>query len=264
MPSDRTDVQEAPQSRRRICQVCGKEFVVAKSSHVGRSCSKEHASILLSAAAKGRVQSEETKLKRAASIRAIRADPERNAAWTAAAAAGLGKWHENPENAARFSERSSARMKKRHADPEWQAVRNERSSRTMKRNWEKHRDAYVAAAVERYASGGGLADESVIERKIEGARWIMTKAQAALRSETSYEETFARVQARLRDEDPYAGSSDADYADYLQELGRRTTADAECREIADPFLSAAIPRIAAEWRSLRGSRDAAYARRTGG
>ena len=197
----------------------------------------------------GRKQSPETIAKRAASIAAWRAaNPEANAARQAKCAAKLKAFTKTPE----FAAQSSERMKRRHADPEWQKVRDARSSRTMKANWQKHRDAFTAAAVERYgrniALGVGINSSEVEARKRIASKWIMTNAMAALHAETDFDEVWNDVLARLRREIPYDGPLEgSDYMDYLAKLGKLVTADPAIRELSDGFMATAIPRFAEQW-----------------
>lgn len=239
--------------RQRVCVICGAEFVVRNASIIGRACSKPCASAHQSRIQSGRIVSDETRAKRSASLKAKHADPEFAAKWRAKNAAAVAAWHSNPDNATAFAKRSSERMKKRHGDPEWQKVRNERSSRTMKKNWETYRDLFTAQSAERYIRnielGRGINTGEAEAKKRTAAKWIMKQAQAALHTETDYNEVYAAVQAKLRREIPYDGpQGTADYFDYLRKLGSLVTNSPECREIADGFLSTAIPRFAEEWR----------------
>ncbi len=257
MPTPDHIRQASLAKRRRVCVVCGATFHVKSADRIGRACSPEHLRVHRSRIAEGRTQSIETRRKRSESLRNARADPERNARWTAAAAEGSRRWHADDDNATAFAQSSSERMKRRHADPDWQKVRDERSSRTMKANWDKHRDAYVRAACDRYARGVGINTAESERRKVLAARWIMKHAQDALHTETDYDEVFARVQRQLRTETPYHEATHGDYQDYSRALGTRVANSPECREIADGFLSEAIPRFAAEWKAAKTSRETA-------
>lgn len=256
MPTPDWIKQAALAKRQRICVICGAHFVVPKNDRPGKTCSAGCLSALRADNSSGRNQRPETVAKRAATLKAIRADPARNEAWKKNAAAGLAKWLAAPANAEALARRSSERMKQRHTDPEFQKRRNERSSRVMKENWQQHHDKFAAMAGERYAeseaAGTGINSAEAKARKALAAKWIMTKAQEALHTETDYNAAYADVQARLRREFPYDGPSEAaDYYEYCQMIGRLTANHPELRAIADPFMSAAIPRFAAEWRALR-------------
>jgi hypothetical protein len=246
-------VKEASRKKReRTCVICGAQFLVKKSSHKGATCSKPCLSEYWRRAKTGLEQSKATKAKRSQALKAFRADPDRNAKWTEAAAAGAAKWHSAPDNAEAFAKRSSDRMKRRHADPDWQKVRDERSSRTMKANWERHRDSFVASSVERYARGEGFNSEEAKQKKAEANKWIMTKAQEALHSETDIDVVFMEVQERLRREMPYDGPLEtSDYYDYLKKLGTAVANSQEIRGLADTFMAEAIPRFAAQWQTMR-------------
>lgn len=205
----------------------------------------------------GRIQSQETIRKRSESLRAARADPDRNARWNAAVAAGIRRWHADEDNARAFAKRGSDRMKRLHADPEWQKIRDERSTRTMKANWDKHRDAYVRAACEKYARGVGINTEESERRRVAAARWIMKRSVEALHDETDYDEVFTQVQHRLRAEMPYDELVHGDYRDYSRELGTKVVNSAECRAIADAFMSLAITRFSAEWQAAKRTDESA-------
>ncbi len=125
----------------------------------------------------------------------------------------------------------------------------------MKANWEKHREAFTQQSIERYArmkaEGSGLLSEQAEARKREAAAWIMKKAARALHAETNYNEVYAEAQARIREEQPFNHSDD--YYEYLKWLGHETVNSPECRELADSFMSDAIPRFASAWRKKRGA-----------
>jgi hypothetical protein len=253
MPTPERIKAASLEKRRRICVICGTVFLVKKTSDVGKTCSKPCHSTHNAKVRTGRKQSAETIARRSQSLRAARADPERNAAWNAAVAKGIAAWHDNPANAAEFAKRASDRMKLRHQEPDFQKRRDERSSRTMKATWKKNRDKFIAQAVSRYLrhreNGQGLWDSETIARKNEAAQWIMKRAQEAMHAETEYNAVFAEVQEQLRRETPYDGPQGAgDYLEYCQKIGTATVNDPRCRAIADAFMSEAIPRFSAEWR----------------
>jgi len=245
--------------RKRICAICGTHFLVKKADRKGVTCSRECSSKHINQRQRGRKASPETREKISAALKAVWGDPERSAKWTAAVAAGARNWHADPDNAAAFAKRSSERMKRRHADPEWQKVRDTRSSRVMTANWVKHREVYVAQAIERYEqseiSGVGINSDDAKAKKAEAAKWIMTKAGAAMRAETDYNAVYTEVQARLRREMPYDGpQNNSDYYDYSKKLGHAVVNSPECRAIADEFMATAIPRFAKKWRGMKENR----------
>lgn len=252
-------IREASRLKRlRRCTICGAEFLVRDTCRKGLACSKPCLSEHLRRRKLGTTQSEETKAKRSVSLRAVRSDPERNAAWAANAAAGVRKWHEHPDNAEKAAQEMSSRMRLLHQDPEFQARRNERSSRVMTENWKKYRDQYVSAAIKRYereaTDGTGINCGAKAQRKVEACKWIMKKAKEALHNETAIDQMFTSVQARLRVEMPFRGQSESeDYYEYLKILGKAVVEDPEYRALADTFMSQAIPRFAAEWNSLRAT-----------
>lgn len=256
MPTPEWVKEASRQKRTRTCEICGASFLVRSTDRVGRTCSRPCLSKYVSNMKAGTKQSAETIAKRVEAIKAVRADPERNAQWNAAARDAIVRWHQDPKNAAAFARRSSERMKRRHQDPEFQKRRDERSSRTMKANWERMRDRFIEAAVERSVRdqelGLGLWSAEAVGRKNEASQWILKKANEALRLETDYNATYAEVQARLRREMPYDGPQDgSEYMDYLQKLGRAVVMSPECREIADSFLSEAIPRFGKAWQERK-------------
>jgi len=238
--------------RQRVCRVCGAEFVVRSADRVGATCSKVCQSKLNSDRQKGRKQSPETIAKRTAAIMAWRAaNPEKDAERQAKCASKL----RDHTQTAEFASRSSERMARRHTDPDWQKIRNARSSRVMLQNWEKHRDRYVSSIAARHMrdmqNGTGMQSSEAKVRKVEAARWIMKRAQEALRSETEYSAVFGRMLENLRNEFPYNGPGGDDYYEYLQKLCKSVVSSTDCRSIADPFLAAAIPRFASEWREMK-------------
>ena len=246
--------KRSAENRRKHCVVCQQEFVARQITikTCSAACRSEHQGNLK----RGVAQSAETVAKRSAAMKAVRADPVKNAEWNAAAQAALVRYRADPANAEKISKRSSEHMARLHQDPEFQARRDERSSRTMKANWEKHRDLYLEKAYERsaqdQANGTGIWSEDAIARKNAASKWIMKKSAEAMRLETDYNEVYATVQARLRAEMPYDGPQDgSEYMDYLQRLGTAVVSSPECREIADRFMSEAIPRFAKAWRERK-------------
>jgi hypothetical protein len=249
MPTPERIKAASREKRQRVCVICGASFMVASADRVGRTCSRPCMVKRMSQAKKGRKQSPETCAKRSQALREKWAnDPEGRARLNEASAERMRQWRADPVNAQACAERASERMKRRHADPEWQKVRDERSARTMKATWLKHREHLIAVAVERYASGVGINSPEARARKAAACKWIFTKAQEALHTETDYNAVYAEVQARLRQEMPYDGPQEgSDYMEYLGKLGRETVNSPECRTLADTFMSEAIPRFAAEW-----------------
>lgn len=238
--------------RQRACIICERIFWVRSADRIGRTCSSECSREHIRRIQTGRKQSSETIEKRSKSLKEIRADPEVNARWTAAASEGLGRWLSDPENARAFSERSSAHMARLHQNPEFQKRRDERAARCMKENWERHREKFTAAAIERNArhkeSGEGLWSEEAKHRRGEAAKWIMKKAQAALHAETDLDAKLSELIYRLRLEMPYDGpGEESDYLDYCAKIGRILMGHSEVRAICDPFMAEAIPRFAKEW-----------------
>lgn len=239
--------------RQRVCRVCGAQFVVRSADRLGASCSPPCRKEVNRLAQTGRVQSEETKAKRSASMKQTMSDPVRKEARSASARAALSKLWDDPEFRARRSQASSERMRQRHADPAWQRIRDERSSRVMKANWEKHRDIFTQQALDRYERGVcSLNQGEAEERKRAAAKWIMTQAQASLHSETNYDEVFRNVQARIRSEHPFYGDTESrDYYEYCQKIGKMVTSHPECRAIADQHLGIAITRFSAQWQAKK-------------
>lgn len=204
----------------------------------------------------GYKQSPETIAKRVASLKRFREqNPESEAARKRAVEEARVRWHADPKNAAAFAARSSERMKRRHADPEWQKVRDARSSRVGKEVWARNREHMTALSVERYASmaseGTGLCSNESEAKRDAAGRWIMTRAQEAMRAETDYDAKYTEAQARVRAERPYLAAEWPDYIDYCSWCGTQTVNDPELRAIADAYLSQAIPRFAAEWRKTK-------------
>lgn len=243
---------EWKKKRERVCVICDTTFHAKRAGHKGLTCSVECRSILQSKNASGRSASDETRKKQSDSARLMHSDPEWREQWLVRQREWQVEWHKDPKNAADFAQRSSERMKKRHQDPEWQKVRNARSSRVMKENWAQYREEYTQRAAEQYQQmerdGTGLLSEKALERKLQATKWIMKRANEALHSETEYNEVYAAVQARIRIEQPF---EEGDYIDYCRWLGTQVVNSPECREIADGFLSGAIPRFAAQWQNKK-------------
>ena len=253
--------EESLKKRERVCVICGAQFLVAKTSSKGASCSKPCFSEIIRQKQLGKKASEETKAKRSATLKKVRNDPERKAEWDAAAAAGIKKHMADPSNRVAASARSSARMRKMHTDPEFQKRRNERSSNVMKAVWVNHREKLTRLAVERYARGEACNSEEGRNNSSIATKWIMKKANEALRLETDYNERYAEIQARLRREMPYNGPLDSsDYYDYLKKLGTAVTSHPELCKLHNDFMVQAIPRFSAEWikrrRTALGAADA--------
>lgn len=253
MPTPQWIKDRAREARKRTCVICGAEHFVKKSSHAGKTCSGKCLSALKAQLRTGQKTSAETKSKLSAAIKRKYEDPAFAEKQQKATREAQKRWHDDPENAASFARRSSERMKRRHADPKWQKVRDERSSRVMKANWEKHRDTFVRQAIDRYArmkdEGTGIVSEQSEAKKRKAAKWIMKRASDAMHAETDYNETYAEVQARIRRERPFEPGGD--YYEYCKWLGAEVVNSPECREIADSFMSEAIPRFAAEWQQKK-------------
>jgi hypothetical protein len=120
---------------------------------------------------------------------------------------------------------------------------------------------YAAGALERYRameeSGIGICSLEVRELTAEAGRWVMTKAQEALRLETPFVDLWRITQDRLRSETPYDGPLGiGDHYEYLQKLGRALTADPAIRACQDTFMREAIPRFYAEWKTKAAERPA--------
>jgi hypothetical protein len=253
--------EESRKKRERICVICGAQFLVAKTDRKGASCSRPCLSKMLRQRQLGKKASEETKAKRSVAVKTVRNDPERKAEWDAAIRAGIMKHLADPNNRAAASARSSAHMRKMHTDPEFQKRRDERSSNVMKAVWVNHREKLTQLAVERYARGEACNSEEGRHNSAIAAKWIMKKAQEALRVETDYNERYAEIQARLRREMPYDGPLDSsDYYDYLRKLGKAVTSHPELRKLSDAFIREAIPRFSAEWLKKREEQDAGSSR----
>lgn len=240
--------------RERTCVQCGEAFLLAKAGKDRKVCSKACLRSLVSAARTGLKQSAETIALRKASIEARYAIPENAAKRRATNQATMAKLWADPEFAAASSVASSERMIRRHTDPEFLARKSVRSSCVMKQNWKLHRENYVRLGVERYArdldAGLGLNSETAKRRKLEACTWIMTEAQAALHCETQYNELFRLAMERNRNEHPFNGQIPSDdYYDYCRMIGTMTVNAPECRDMADSFMSKAIPRFAAIWQA---------------
>ncbi|NML93784.1 hypothetical protein [Novosphingobium olei] len=203
-------------------------------------------------------QSPETIAKRNASLAAWRAaNPERYRERQAKCAEKLRAYTQTKE----FAAKSSARMKARHADPEWQKVRNARSSKTMKRTWEEQRERMLSANKDNFiknqSAAVGIFSSASEEKKRVAARWIMRRAQSALRTDTEFNELWVYTHERLRAEKPYEGDHDSsNYLDYLSWLGKATTSDPAICDLAGRFLRDAIPRAASEWRAAQEAQRA--------
>lgn len=246
MPTPEWIKEASRQKRKRVCEVCGAEFMVKNVSVKGVACSAPCLSEVRARRSLGRKASPETRAKQSRGIKAYYRSPEGREHKTASAER-LKALRNAPAMAEKLAAQASDRMKRLHADPEWRAVRDERSSRTMKRNWETHRERFTEYARLRYQEPGGLNTPDANAKRDAAWRWILTKAQAAMHAETNYDETFARVQDVLRRENPYLPGSE-DYYDYLKTLGTAVASHPDCRAIADSFMSDAIPRFAAEWK----------------
>lgn len=253
MPTPEWVKEASRKKRQRTCVICNTEFLVRSVDRKGATCSKPCRSELNRRYRLGVKQSEETKAKRRATLKAIRNDPERKPKWDAASREGLRKYMADPANRAAMSARSSAHMHRMHADPEFQKRRSERSSRTMKETWIKHREKFTQIAIDRYARGEGVNSEEGKANKVRAAKWIMQKAQEALHTETDFDERYAEIQAQLRREMPYDGPlGTSDYYDYLKKLGVAVASHPVLREIADAFMSEAIPRFSKLWATKKG------------
>lgn len=244
---------------KRVCTTCGAGFMVKRASTEGINCVDCRRAVMAKVNI-GRKDSDETKAKRIASIKAAyAANPDRRARQIAAAAAALKAWYADPENAAAAAKRSSDRMKRRHQDPQFQQRRNARSSRVMKANWVKHRDLFIQQASDRYArhlaDGTGINSDESKAKKAIASRWILKKANDAMHAETDYDIVFGEVLERMRRQRPYDGPLEhSDYYEYCKIIGTAVTSSPECRAIADPFMSKAIPRFAAEYRQTKQGR----------
>lgn len=247
------------EKRQRNCSVCRKQFTAKATSTKGVACSKKCLLEIQRRNSLGKKLSAEAKEKQSASLKAAWSDPEVRGRWSQALTDSNRKWRADPANAervAKIAELSSARMKARHTDPAWQKIRDERSSIVMKENWRRYRDHYRQSAVERYRNsleaGVGINSDDAKALKRTAAKWIMTKAQEAMHTETDYDEVFSEVSARMRREMPYDGpSGTADYFEYLKQLGIAVVNSKECRSISDSFMAEAIPKFAQQWRELR-------------
>lgn len=139
----------------------------------------------------------------------------------------------------------------------------------MKANWVMYRDEYVAQAIDRFQAmrdgEWGLWSEEANRKRSERSKWIMKKAQAEIHAETDIDAKMSELQHRLRREMPYDGPLDgSDYLEYCRKLCHAITTHPEYRAIADPFMSAAIPRIAEEWNKRKlASRKETYQTATG-
>jgi hypothetical protein len=198
-------------------------------------------------------QSEETKAKRAASMRARWADPEHRAALTAGIKAAAQRIQADPEKAAAFAARSSERMKRRHQDPEWQIVRNARSSRVAKANWADPviRERLTEASRNNYAQ---LHTEAARLASRTAAKWILKQAWAEMLAATDYANTYRDVQAEMRMKYPYDGPQDsAAYSKHCQRIGRLVVTDQRLKDIQFDFMRDAIPRWADAWKNKKGA-----------
>lgn len=222
------------------CEACEKPFTSRKPpSKAPKNCSKECAKASRNS-------------KAAAAWRVEGARERRSKAQTE----GIAKAMSDPVKAAHRSAISSAHMKRLHADPAFQKRRDDRSSRVMLANWGKYRDQFLAQASARYArfleAGVGICSEVAKGRKAEASMWIMKRANQFLHTETDYNTVFTDAVRRLRRENPYDGPLEgSDYLDYCRMIGIAVTSSPECRDLADTFMSGAIPRAAAEWNAKK-------------
>lgn len=252
MPASERIKLASLEKRKRICVICGAGFIVKSVERVGKTCSPSCLRARMSEAARNRKASPETRAKMSAAIKAKYADPAYAERRRNSGAVAIRKWHADPDNAAAFAKRMSDRMKLRHTEPEFQERRNARSSRVMKRNWENYRELFTQQSADRFHAGIGIATPESEAKKRIASKWILKKANNAMHAETDYNEVYAVVQARIRREFPYDGPGEtADYYDYCKKLGYMVTTSQECRAIADPFMSKAIPRFAKEWQARK-------------
>jgi hypothetical protein len=195
--------------------------------------------------------SEETKAKRAASMRARWADPEYRAALKVSLKASAQRLQADPEKAAAFAARSSERMKRRHQDPEWQIVRNARSSRVGKANWAhpEIRERLTEFARHNYAK---LHTDAAKLASRTAAKWILKQAWAEMLAATEYANTYRDVQAEMRMKHPYDGPQDsAAYSEHCQRIGRLVVTDQRLKDIQFDFMRDAIPRWADAWKKKK-------------
>lgn len=243
--------QHFAKKRERTCLVCSTLFHAQSSDSMKKTCSRECLKLLL----RGRKQSPETIEKRNLAIASFRAaNPEREQQRKTNALKGRLEWLSVPENSAAVAKQASDRLKRLHADPVWQKIRDERSSRVLKDVWARHRDEFISGARIRYlasreAKTGINSPESEAKRNI-AAKWIMTKAQEAMHTETEYDAVFKDLMTRFRQQIPFdATGSESDYNDYCRKIGYLVTTSPELRSISDAFLADAIPRFAKEYRA---------------
>ena len=138
----------------------------------------------------------------------------------------------------------------RKANPEKEAARIVAAKAAMRT------PEYIQGAYERYLTmkenGTGICSEENKAHTAEINKWVLKRAQEALRNETDYTALWNETQARLRREMPYDGPLDSsDYVDYLQKLGRATTSDPQLCQMHTDFMKIIIPRCYEEWRAKK-------------
>lgn len=238
--------------RQKVCIECGGAFEDQSRKNIRKTCSDTCLANNRIAALKSRDVTDETRSKMSRAQKALNEDADWKNARVAAAGDGIRAHLTIPENREAWAKRGSDRLKRLHRDPEFRKMRSKVSREIMLRNWEKHRDRYVAATKRRYLNGEGISSEHGRKNRDRAWKWIMTKAQEALHGETNFDALFALTQARLREEHPFEGQHGTpDHHEYLRWLGHQVTSDPEIRSLADGFMSRRIPEIVAEWKERR-------------
>lgn len=253
MPTPDHIRQKSIEKRKRVCRICGKEFLVRSADRVGAACSKPCLSEVNRNNFLGRKHSAETRAKMSKGQRLwMEANPEAAAKRAARGRESLLAWNETEEKA----RISSERMKQRHRDPEFQKRRDVRSSQTMKRTWAVRHEHMLKLALDnakkQQEAGTGIFSEESEQRKRRAAKWIMSKANEALSVETEFTEVMSRMQKHYRAEFPFPGGGQEDYFEYIREIDRMVLHSPEVRELVDNFMSEAVPRFSEEWQKDKG------------
>lgn len=256
MPTPDHIRQKSIEKRKRVCRICGKEFLVRSADRVGAACSKPCLSEVNRNNALGRKHSAETRAKMSKGQRLwMEANPEAAAKRAAQGRESLLAWNATEEKARIASER----MKCLHQDPKFQKRRDARSSQTLKRTWAARREHMLKLTLDRskkqQEAGTGIFSEESEQRKRRAAKWILSRAHEALCNETEFTTVMSRMQKHFRAEFPFLGGDQEDYFEYLKEIDRMVLHSPEVRELVDSFMSEAVPRFSKEWRDGKGGEE---------
>lgn len=150
------------------------------------------------------------------------------------------------------AKKSQASLAWRLEHPDWEEKRIKAAQKATQT------DEYRTGAFERYArmleTETGICAPEIRLATAYRAKWIMKKAQEELHCNTDFNVLFADVQYQLRLEMPYDGPLGcADYFDYCRKLGVAVTRDPRIRALADSFMSEALSRLSAQWKTERAA-----------